>query len=64
MYVSIALYICNTRVAKELRAGNPDGAKHVVVVAFKQTIVLVDVLCLALLNHHVAGLSSLVIARR
>ncbi|XP_055819293.1 protein DETOXIFICATION 18-like, partial [Solanum dulcamara] len=44
----------STRVAKELRAGNPDGAKHVVAVAFKQTIVLVYVLCLALLNHHIA----------
>ncbi|WMV40685.1 hypothetical protein MTR67_034070 [Solanum verrucosum] len=42
------------RVAKELTAGNPEGAKHVVAVAFKQTIVLVYVLCLALLNHHIA----------
>ncbi|XP_015166306.1 protein DETOXIFICATION 18-like [Solanum tuberosum] len=44
----------STRVAKELRSGNPEGAKHVVAVAFKQTIVLVYVLCLALLNHHIA----------
>ncbi|XP_049350147.1 protein DETOXIFICATION 18-like [Solanum verrucosum] len=44
----------STRVAKELRAGNPEGAKHVVAVAFKQTILLVYVLCLALLNHHIA----------
>ncbi|KAK4729393.1 hypothetical protein R3W88_022381 [Solanum pinnatisectum] len=44
----------STRVAEELTAGNPDEAKHVVAVAFKQTILLVYVLCLALLNHHIA----------
>ncbi|KAH0641762.1 hypothetical protein KY285_032622 [Solanum tuberosum] len=50
----------STRVAKKLTAGNPEGAKHAVAVAFKQTIVLVYVLCLALLNHHItwAGLFS------
>lgn len=46
--------ICSTKVAKELRAGNLDGAKHVTAVGFKQTIPFVGALCVALLNHHIA----------